>query len=127
PVNLVFQIVLLPLYRYLFFGTYETVGMGDILRSILFVLVVPTVLASAAKLFFTGRRKKYYRREDFSILRSVQYHFPGPCCNGHVCIRKRSFDRQSRYCSTAARSDSVVFPGDIFHEQPGRTFDEIRA
>lgn len=65
PVNLVIQIVLLPMYLYLFFGTYETVGMGDILRSILFVLVVPTVLASAAKLFFTGRRKNITEEKIF--------------------------------------------------------------
>ena len=57
PVNLVIQIILLPVYLYLFFGTYETVGIGDIVQSILLVLVVPMVFASAARLFLTGGRK----------------------------------------------------------------------
>ncbi|KKK34249.1 arsenic resistance protein [Salinicoccus sediminis] len=57
PVNLVIQVILLPVYLYMFFGTYETVGPGDILGSILLVLVVPMVLASAARLTLSGRRK----------------------------------------------------------------------
>ena len=57
PVNLVIQVILLPVYLYMFFGTYETVGPGDILESILLVLVVPMVLASAARLTLSGRRK----------------------------------------------------------------------
>src|SRR5699024_2914724 len=57
PINLVIQVILLPVYLYMFFGTYETVGPGDILGSILLVLVVPMVLASAARLTLSGRRK----------------------------------------------------------------------
>jgi len=57
PINLVIQVILLPVYLYLFFGTYETVGLGDIVQSILLVLVVPMVLASAARLTLSGRRK----------------------------------------------------------------------
>ena len=57
PINLVIQVILLPVYLYLFFGTYETVGIGDIVQSILLVLVVPMVLASAARLTLSGRRK----------------------------------------------------------------------
>ncbi|AKG74509.1 arsenic resistance protein [Salinicoccus halodurans] len=57
PVNLVVQVILLPVYLYLFFGTYETVGFENILGSILLVLVVPMILAAAVRMLFSGRRR----------------------------------------------------------------------
>lgn len=55
PINLTLQIILLPVYLYLFFGTYESVGLKDILESILLVLAVPMVFAAITKKLLNNR------------------------------------------------------------------------
>jgi ACR3 family arsenite efflux pump ArsB len=50
PLNLILQIVLLPVYLLLFMGTEVSFGLGTIMHSIAFVLVLPLVAANAVKL-----------------------------------------------------------------------------
>ncbi len=57
PINLLLQIILLPVYLYLFFGTYETVQLPGIVGSIMVVLLVPLSLAAITKLLSARGRK----------------------------------------------------------------------
>lgn len=50
PLNLILQVVLLPVYLFIFFGSREEVSGGDILLSITIVLVFPMALAQLTKL-----------------------------------------------------------------------------
>ena len=45
PINLILQVVLLPVYLLLFAGTIETIPISTLIESILIVLVIPFVLA----------------------------------------------------------------------------------
>jgi len=49
PVNLILQVVLLPIYLMIFFGETGNIELASIVKSILLVLVVPFVLALLAK------------------------------------------------------------------------------
>lgn len=49
PINLILQVLLLPVYLLLFFGKSGNVDLASLLQSILLVLVVPFVLALTAK------------------------------------------------------------------------------
>lgn len=57
PVNLILQVLLLPVYLMLFFGKSGNVEFSSLVESILLVLVVPFVLALIAKKFI-GKEKK---------------------------------------------------------------------
>ena len=65
PLNLILQIVLLPLYLLLFFGTTGTVDSSVLFESIILVLIVPFVLAQTAQ--FVSRQ--------FTETRFVRDHF----------------------------------------------------
>lgn len=67
PINLALQIILLPVYLYLFFGTYESVGSKDILESILLVLIVPMVLAVITKSLLAVRRLDILEKRISSV------------------------------------------------------------
>jgi ACR3 family arsenite efflux pump ArsB len=58
PLNLVLQIVLLPVYLLLFMGTEVSFGLAAIVNSIVLVLVVPLVAANTVKFL----AKKFDRR-----------------------------------------------------------------
>lgn len=49
PLNLILQIVLLPVYLLLFMGAEVSFGFAVIIRSILFVLIIPLIAANMAK------------------------------------------------------------------------------
>ena len=49
PVNLVLQVVLLPVYLYLAAGVSGSIRMGEVLSGIFFILVVPFVLAQLTR------------------------------------------------------------------------------
>lgn len=59
PLNLILQIVLLPVYLLLFMGTEVSFGFLTIIHSILFVLVIPLITANLIKLTL----KKIKRQE----------------------------------------------------------------
>lgn len=50
PLNLILQVILLPIYLLLFFGKTGSVDSGVLFESIILVLLVPFLLAQAAKL-----------------------------------------------------------------------------
>ncbi|WP_411842324.1 arsenic resistance protein [Salinicoccus sp. HZC-1] len=77
PVNLVLQVILLPVYLYLFFGTYESVVPMDILGSILIVLVVPMILASITKLLLADKRRAALEKKVFSFFGRFNIIFLG--------------------------------------------------
>ena len=49
PINLVLQIVLLPIYLLLFFSSYNSLNYADLLYSIIIVIVIPFILARLTK------------------------------------------------------------------------------
>jgi ACR3 family arsenite transporter len=57
PVNLLLQVLLLPVYLLVFFGKSGNVELSTIVESILLVLVVPFVLAFLTKKFVNNRSK----------------------------------------------------------------------
>ena len=50
PMNLILQIILLPVYLILFFSSNNTMNYGDLTYSLLIVIVIPFVLAQISKL-----------------------------------------------------------------------------
>ena len=60
PLNLILQIILLPLYLLLFMGTEVSFGLGTIIQSILLVLIIPLVSANSVKFI----AKKINRQRD---------------------------------------------------------------
>ncbi|MDK7669323.1 arsenic resistance protein [Cytobacillus oceanisediminis] len=57
PVNLILQVILLPIYILIFSGTIETVGVSTILESVVLVLLVPFILASLTRNFLKKRQE----------------------------------------------------------------------
>jgi ACR3 family arsenite efflux pump ArsB len=49
PLNLILQIILLPVYLLLFMGTEVSIGFAVIIQSIILVLIIPLVAANGAK------------------------------------------------------------------------------
>lgn len=56
PINLILQVVLLPIYLLLFAGSIETIPLPTLIESILIVLIFPFVLAHLTR--FLLRRKE---------------------------------------------------------------------
>lgn len=54
PINFILQIMLLPVYIYLFFGVFEWVSL-DIVFSMMLTLLIPLALAILVKLIFHGQ------------------------------------------------------------------------
>ncbi|MBT2581643.1 bile acid:sodium symporter [Planococcus sp. ISL-109] len=58
PINLILQVVLLPVYLFIFAGTIEAIPLSTIGESILLVLVIPFVLAHATR--YALRKKETF-------------------------------------------------------------------
>ncbi|MBM7577983.1 arsenic resistance protein [Jeotgalibacillus terrae] len=56
PLNLILQVVLLPVYLYIFFGAGETVEAAYLVEGVVWVLLVPLVIALLTKKLLKGRR-----------------------------------------------------------------------
>ncbi|MBY7141801.1 arsenic resistance protein [Virgibacillus sp. NKC19-3] len=56
PVNLILQVMLLPVYLFIFAGTMETVGLSTIIESVIFVLFVPFLLANITRYLFNKKK-----------------------------------------------------------------------
>jgi arsenite transporter len=57
PINLILQVLLLPLYLLLFSGTIETISMGTLVESVLLVLVVPFTLAHLTRFLLRAKKE----------------------------------------------------------------------
>src|SRR5690625_2730762 len=55
PVNLILQVVLLPVYLLIFAGTIETIQISTLIESILIVLVIPFTLAHLTRFLLRNR------------------------------------------------------------------------
>src|SRR5690625_4939257 len=55
PINLILQVVLLPVYLLLFAGTIETIPISMLIESIVFVLVIPFGLAHLTRFLLRSR------------------------------------------------------------------------
>ena len=56
PINLILQIVLLPVYFLLFAGTVEGIDLMNAVESVIFVLFVPLILANLIRYLFKNRK-----------------------------------------------------------------------
>lgn len=56
PLNLILQVILLPVYLLIFFGTGETVDASYLVEGIIWVLFVPFAAAALTKKILTGKR-----------------------------------------------------------------------
>src|SRR5699024_6683876 len=59
PLNLILQVLLLPIYLFLFAGVMETVEMSVLFESILLVLLLPFVLATLTRYIYIKVKKQY--------------------------------------------------------------------
>lgn len=72
PINLILQIVLLPVYLYMAAGVSGTVNINQLLSSILFMLIIPFVLAQIAKLFLKNLSNEAKQKKIFNTFSSLQ-------------------------------------------------------
>ncbi|MDZ5712856.1 arsenic resistance protein [Jeotgalibacillus haloalkalitolerans] len=56
PLNLILQIILLPVYLFIFFGAGETVETAYLVEGVIWVLFVPLMLAALTKALLKGKR-----------------------------------------------------------------------
>ena len=63
PVNLILQVLLLPVYLFIFAGVIETVKVSVLLESVLFILALPFLLANATRFFLYKLRKNEFLEE----------------------------------------------------------------
>ena len=87
PVNLILQVLLLPIYLFLFAGVMKTVAISVLVESIVIVIVLPFILAHATK-FIMNKMKKL----NLSRINSFRFQL---CSN---CIFK--FSNSSDVCIT---------------------------
>lgn len=74
PVNLLLQILLLPIYLFIFSGTMETFELSTVLENVLFVLFVPFILASLTR-YFLKKKKKVLEKKVIPFFASSQIVF----------------------------------------------------
>lgn len=74
PINLILQVVLLPLYLLLFAGTIETIPISTLVESILIVLVIPFVLAHLTR-FLLRSRKSILNNKIIPFFANAQIFF----------------------------------------------------
>lgn len=72
PINLVLQVVLLPIYLYIYGGVSGTVDIKQLLLSILFMLIIPFILAQIAKLFLGKLNREAIKERIFGVFSSLQ-------------------------------------------------------
>lgn len=73
PINLILQVILLPVYLFLFAGTIETIPVKTLLESIGIVLVIPFLLAHLTRVVF--RRKSILDRGIAPFFGDAQIFF----------------------------------------------------
>src|SRR5699024_6964560 len=74
PINLILQVVLLPVYLLLFAGTIEMIPISTLIKSILIVLVIPFTLAHLTR-FLLRRRESVLNNKIILFLANAQIFF----------------------------------------------------
>ncbi len=78
PINLLMQVVLLPVYLFFFFGRSGSLNMGVLVESILLVLFVPFTLAQITRYFITkGQKSEWLEKAWLPFFDSSQVIFLG--------------------------------------------------
>lgn len=72
PVNLILQIVLLPVYLSIAGGVSGTVNIGNLLISILFMLIIPFILGQATRVFWGKIKNRQKADGIFRFFSSLQ-------------------------------------------------------
>lgn len=72
PVNLVFQVVLLPVYLFIFAGASGTVDLQDVLSSVIIMLILPFSLAQLAKWLLNRIKNKEVKERAFGVFGALQ-------------------------------------------------------
>lgn len=76
PLNLLLQVLLLPIYLLVFKGIMETVNMAVLFESIILVLVLPFLLATLTTyLFNKGRKQRVFKKRIIPFLETAQILF----------------------------------------------------
>ena len=71
PINLVLQVILLPIYLLIFFGGYNTINLVDLIFSLIVIIVIPFVLSQGIKLSLN----KNYSNKITSLFSNFQIVF----------------------------------------------------
>ncbi|WP_337970180.1 arsenic resistance protein [Virgibacillus salexigens] len=74
PINLILQVVLLPVYLLLFAGTIETIPISTLIESVLIVLVIPFILAHLTR-FLLKRRETVLNNKIIPFFANAQIFF----------------------------------------------------
>ena len=74
PINLILQVVFLPVYLLLFAGTIETIPISTLVESILIVVVIPFVLAHLTR-FLLRNRKSILNNKIIPFFATAQIFF----------------------------------------------------
>ncbi|MBP1970727.1 ACR3 family arsenite efflux pump ArsB [Virgibacillus natechei] len=74
PINLILQVVFLPVYLLLFAGTIETIAVSTLVESILIVLVIPFILAHLTR-FLLRRRESVLNNKIIPFFGNAQIFF----------------------------------------------------
>ena len=76
PVNLILQVLLLPIYLFLFAGVMKTVAVSVLVESIVIVIVLPFLLAHATKFIMNKMKKlKHSRINSFHFSALPKLYF----------------------------------------------------
>lgn len=73
PINLILQVVLLPVYLLLFAGTIETIPLSTLIESIVIVLIIPFALAHLTRFLF--RKKSVLIKKIIPFFANAQIFF----------------------------------------------------
>ena len=91
PINLILQVVLLPIYLLLFAGSIETIPLPTLIESILIVLIFPFVLAHLTR-FLLRRKEPVLSIIVIPFFSNAQIFFLSFCDYGNVCFPRLMLD-----------------------------------
>lgn len=87
PINLILQVLLLPLYLLLFSGTIESISMATLIESVLLVLVVPFTL-NASHPFHSENQERGAGAQGDAVLRQGTDCLSESCHCCDVCVSR---------------------------------------
>lgn len=72
PLNLILQVVLLPVYLFIFSGVSGAINIKEVLISIIVMLIIPFILAQITKVFLEKVEKEYIKNRIYTFFSSLQ-------------------------------------------------------
>ena len=77
PINLLLQVILLPVFLFLFAGVHGTVDMADLLKSIVIMLVLPFIFAQVVKFLLNKAKREGLKEKVVGTFAGTQTIFLG--------------------------------------------------